>query len=171
MPSAFICRALAPTASVADGCTAAAILEIGIMVAMVTVAWARSRPGSVPGPPPGLVCPQRTIVPNGSPIWLSDKVSRTVMRIAHFIQRYPPALGGSEAYFARLSRFLAAAGDQITVFTSAALDLTAFWSPRGRCLPCGVSHEDGVEVRRYGLLRWPGRRYLLKPLSLVPIRR
>ncbi len=93
------------------------------------------------------------------------------MRIAHFIQRYPPALGGSEAYFARLSRFLAAAGDQITVFTSAALDLTAFWSPRGRCLPCGVSHEDGVEVRRYGLLRWPGRRYLLKPLSLVPIRR
>ena len=24
------------------------------------------------------------------------------MRVAHFVQRYPPALGGSEAYFARL---------------------------------------------------------------------
>ncbi len=92
------------------------------------------------------------------------------MRVAHFIQRYPPALGGSEAYFARLSRFLADAGDQVTVFTSAALDLTAFWSPRGRCLPCGSSRENGVDVRRYGLLRWPGRRYLLKPLSLIPVR-
>jgi glycosyltransferase involved in cell wall biosynthesis len=93
------------------------------------------------------------------------------MRIAHFIQRYPPALGGSEAYFARLSRFLSAAGDQVTVFTSAALDLKAFWSPWGRCLSPGVSHDNGVEIRRYGLLRWPGRRWVLKPLSLVPLRR
>jgi glycosyltransferase involved in cell wall biosynthesis len=92
------------------------------------------------------------------------------MRIAHFIQRYPPALGGSEAYFARLSRYLAAAGDAVTVFTSAALDLASFWSLRGRCLSPGVTHEDGVAVRRYRLLRWPGRRWVLKPLSLVPLR-
>ena len=61
------------------------------------------------------------------------------MRVAHFIQRYPPALGGSEAYFARLSRYLAAQGDQVTVFTSNAVDLEAFWSRRGRCCasrPC-----------------------------------
>lgn len=140
------------------------------MVAMVTVARARTRPGSVPGPP-GLVNPQRTIVPNGSPIRLLDENSRTVMRIAHFIQRYPPALGGAEAYFARLSRFLTAGGDAVTVFTSAALDLKAFWSRAGRCLPVGTTREEGVEVRRYGLLRWPGRRYLLKPLSLIPLRR
>jgi glycosyltransferase involved in cell wall biosynthesis len=93
------------------------------------------------------------------------------MRIAHFIQRYPPALGGSEAYFAHLSRYLAEHGDQVTVFTSAALDLKAFWSPSGKCLPLGVTREDGVDVRRYALLRWPGRRYFLKPLSLVPLRR
>jgi glycosyltransferase involved in cell wall biosynthesis len=92
------------------------------------------------------------------------------MRIAHFVQRYPPALGGSEAYFARLSRHLVAAGEQVTVFTSAALDLDAFWSPRGRCLPAGVTTENGVEVRRYPLWRFPGRRYLLKPLSLLPHR-
>ena len=77
---------------------------------------------------------------------------RTAMRVAHFVQRYPPALGGSEAYFARLSRYLAAAGDEVTVFTTTAVDLEAFWSPRGRCLPAGVTREDGVEVRRYARL-------------------
>jgi glycosyltransferase involved in cell wall biosynthesis len=92
------------------------------------------------------------------------------MRIAHFVQRYPPALGGSEAYFARLGRYLAAAGDRVHVFTSNALDLDAFWSPRGRCLPAGTTVEDGVEVRRYPLWRMRGRRYLLKPLSLLPHR-
>jgi glycosyltransferase involved in cell wall biosynthesis len=92
------------------------------------------------------------------------------MRVAHFIQRYPPALGGSEAWFGRLSRHLSACGDSVTVFTTTALDLTAFWSPRGRCLPPGTSCEDGVTVRRYPLWRMPGRRWLLKPLSLFPHR-
>lgn len=92
------------------------------------------------------------------------------MRVAHFVHRYPPALGGSEAYFARLSRHLAAAGHSVTVFTSNALDLEAFWSPRGKCLPEGVAQDNGVEVRRYPLWRFRGRRYLLKPLSLFPHR-
>jgi glycosyltransferase involved in cell wall biosynthesis len=92
------------------------------------------------------------------------------MRVAHFLQRYPPALGGSEAYFARLSQFLARQGDVVDVWTSNALDLEAFWSPRGRCLPAGPSVENGVTVRRYGLWRMHGRRWLLKPLSLVPQR-
>ncbi len=93
------------------------------------------------------------------------------MRIAHFIQRYPPALGGSEAYFARLSRTLAGRGDSVTVFTSNAIELEAFWSQRGQCVAPGISMEDGAEVRRYGLWTWPGRRYLLKLLSLIPQRR
>jgi glycosyltransferase involved in cell wall biosynthesis len=93
------------------------------------------------------------------------------MRVAHYIQRYPPALGGSEAYFARLSRHLAAAGDQVTVFTTTALDLEAFWSPRGRSVALGVTWEDGVEVRRYApTFRFRGRRFLLKPLSFFPHR-
>jgi glycosyltransferase involved in cell wall biosynthesis len=92
------------------------------------------------------------------------------MRVAHFVQRYPPALGGSEAYFARLSRHLAERGDDVDVWTSNALDLEALWSPRGRCLPPGVTVEDGVTVRRYRLWRMHGRRWLLKPLSLVPVR-
>src|SRR5262245_35225131 len=92
------------------------------------------------------------------------------MRIAHFVQRYPPALGGSEAYFARLSCYLAARGDDVTVFTTNAVDLEAFWKINSSCLSVGKTIQHGVEVRRYGLLRWPGRRYFLKPLSLVPHR-
>ncbi|HZT83310.1 MAG TPA: glycosyltransferase family 4 protein [Gemmataceae bacterium] len=92
------------------------------------------------------------------------------MRVAHFVQRYPPALGGSEAYFARLGRHLADSGDDVTVFTTAALDLEAFWSTRGRCLRPGVRREDGVEVRRYRLCRWPEQRRMLKVLSLLPHR-
>jgi glycosyltransferase involved in cell wall biosynthesis len=92
------------------------------------------------------------------------------VRVAHFVQRYPPALGGSEAYFARLGRFLAASGDSVSVFTTRALDLGAFWSRRGKCLDTGTTVEDGVTIHRYDLLRWPGRRYFLKALSLMPNR-
>jgi glycosyltransferase involved in cell wall biosynthesis len=92
------------------------------------------------------------------------------MRLAHFIQRYPPALGGSEAYFARLSRYCAERGDVVTVFTSNALALDAFWSNAGSCLPSGNESDAGVTIRRYPLWRVRGRRWLLKALSLAPHR-
>lgn len=92
------------------------------------------------------------------------------MRVAHFVQRYPPALGGSESYFARLSRYLAANGARVSVFTTNALALESFWSPSAPCLAAGACMEEGVEVCRYPLWRFPGRRYVLKPLSLVPCR-
>jgi glycosyltransferase involved in cell wall biosynthesis len=93
------------------------------------------------------------------------------LRIAHFVQRYPPAFGGSEAYFARLSRWLTAQGDRVTVFTTNANALESFWLPGASSLPAGVSVADGVEVRRYRLVgRFRGRRWLLKPLSLLPHR-
>jgi glycosyltransferase involved in cell wall biosynthesis len=90
------------------------------------------------------------------------------MRVAHFVQRYPPALGGSEAYFARLSRYLAGAGTPVSVFTTTALDLNAFWSTQGRSLPAGTFEEEGVQVARYPLWRMPGRRYVLKASSFFP---
>jgi glycosyltransferase involved in cell wall biosynthesis len=92
------------------------------------------------------------------------------MRVAHFIHRYPPALGGSEAYFARLGRYLAGRGDHVTVFTTTALDLEAFRDRAGRQLPAGRCIEDGVEVRRFRLAHVPlAHRVVLKALSLVPI--
>jgi glycosyltransferase involved in cell wall biosynthesis len=94
-----------------------------------------------------------------------------VLRVAHFIQRYPPALGGSEAYFARLSRYLTHQGDRVTVFTTEADALESFWLPGRRTLPGGRSAMDGVEVCRFPLnLRFRGRRWLLRPLSLFPHR-
>jgi glycosyltransferase involved in cell wall biosynthesis len=92
------------------------------------------------------------------------------MRVAHFVPRYPPALGGAEAYVARLSRYLGAAAHNVTVFTSTAIALEAFWNGRAAGVSAGVDEEDGVTVRRYGVLRWPARRYLLKALSFVPHR-
>src|SRR5262245_43810607 len=95
---------------------------------------------------------------------------RTAMKIAHFIQRYPPALGGSEAYFERLSRHLCDRGHSVQVWTTAALDLEAFWSRRGQMMPEGSEQNDGVMVRRFPLSRWPLRRYMLKALSFIPER-
>lgn len=92
------------------------------------------------------------------------------MRLAHFIHRYPPALGGAEAYFARLSRWCAARGDEVTVFTTDALDLEAFWSARARSLPAGCDLDGRVTVRRYALVRFPLRRWLLKAASVIPCR-
>jgi glycosyltransferase involved in cell wall biosynthesis len=93
------------------------------------------------------------------------------LRVAHFVQRYPPALGGSEAYFARLSRYLASSGHEVAVFTSTADALEAFWLPQAASFAAGKYVEDGVRVRRYGLsLRFRGRRWLLKPLSFFPQR-
>jgi glycosyltransferase involved in cell wall biosynthesis len=92
------------------------------------------------------------------------------MRIAHFVQRYPPALGGSEAFFGRLSRYFAATGDSVKVFTTTALDLEAFWKSHCSETGAGVTVEEGVAVHRYPVVRWPGRRYFLKAASLVPHR-
>lgn len=90
------------------------------------------------------------------------------MRIAHFIHRYPPALGGAESYFARLSCWLARRGHAVSIFTSNACDLEAFWSPQARRLPAGVRREGSVRVVRHPVRYLPGHRYLLKALSLMP---
>jgi glycosyltransferase involved in cell wall biosynthesis len=92
------------------------------------------------------------------------------LRIAHFVQRYPPALGGSEAYFQRLSRHLAQRGHAVGVWTTNAIDLEAFWSSRAKSVMPGIATDGGVIVRRFHCEHWPLRRYILKALSLVPAR-
>ncbi|MCE9533090.1 MAG: glycosyltransferase family 4 protein, partial [Planctomycetes bacterium] len=90
------------------------------------------------------------------------------MHVAHFIQRFPPALGGSEAYFDRLSRWRHDQGDDVTVWTSTAIDLSAFWSSTGKQLRPGTSVEDGLTIRRYEPSHWFARRHFLKLLSFIP---
>ncbi len=93
------------------------------------------------------------------------------MHVAQFVHRYPPALGGAEAYAARLARDLVANGHRVTTWTTTALDLSAFQRRGHSETTPGDSLEDGVTVRRFPLsLRFPGRRYAVKFASLVPIR-
>ncbi|HKA07150.1 MAG TPA: glycosyltransferase family 4 protein [Gemmataceae bacterium] len=93
------------------------------------------------------------------------------MHVAQFVHRYPPALGGAEAWTARLSKSLVEAGHHVTVWTTTAIDLSAL-TRRGREETlAGISNESGVMVRRYQpSYRWAGRRPLLKAASLVPNR-
>lgn len=118
----------------------------------------------------------------------------SALHVAHFVQRYLPALGGSEAYFARLADYLAGRGDVVTVFTSTAIGLAEMWRgsrerppptdevpdpeplKAGSTSPClegdgGLGSQGRVTVRRYPPLAFPGRRYVLKAASLVPVRR
>jgi len=69
-----------------------------------------------------------------------------------------------------LSRYCVEQGDSVDVFTSNAIALEAFWSPTGKCGSPGIEVMDGVTIRRYPLWRMRGRRWLLKPLSLIPHR-
>lgn len=93
------------------------------------------------------------------------------MHIAQFVHRYPPALGGAEAWTARLSQHLATKGHSVTAWTTTALDLTAF-TKRGKSeTAAGIDLEDGISVRRYRPeFRFPGRKFLFKALSMFPVR-
>ncbi|MFO0802315.1 MAG: glycosyltransferase family 4 protein [Gemmataceae bacterium] len=85
--------------------------------------------------------------------------------MAHFIQRCPPALGGSEAYFARLAEHLRMCGDEVTTWCSSAIELKEMWLP-SQSPPTAV----GGLYRKYQPVVFPLRRYLLKALSLIPHR-
>ena len=87
------------------------------------------------------------------------------MHLVHFAQRMPPALGGSEAYFDRLAIFHRESGDTVTTWTTAAIDLEAFWQKERKETDPIFSEV----LRRYSILRFPLRRYFLKAASLIPI--
>lgn len=88
--------------------------------------------------------------------------------IVHLIQRYPPALGGAESYFARLSNYLADQGDAVDVHTSNALALEAFWKPSAHRLPATTFTKNHLTIQRHPIRYFPGRKYILKALSLLP---
>jgi len=87
-----------------------------------------------------------------------------MLHLAHFIQRYPPALGGSEVYFERLTNHLRSQGNAVAVWTSNAIALEELWKPTS------FNSEHTPELRRYAPVQLPLRRYLVKAASLVPIR-
>jgi glycosyltransferase involved in cell wall biosynthesis len=103
------------------------------------------------------------------------------MHIAQFVHRYPPALGGAEAYTQRLCEYFAACGDSVTVWTTTAVELEEMWGQgwaNGHALAGRVGNVLGPltrgrspSIRRYRPRHFPLRRCILKLLSLVPVRR
>ena len=100
------------------------------------------------------------------------------LHVAHFVHRYPPAVGGAEAYFARLGEYLIACGNTVDVWTTTAVELGEMWGrPVGTgnaMTGCGSEHSVTAfpvpRVRRFRPLSFPLRRYVLKALSLIPHR-
>ncbi|MFT3878691.1 MAG: glycosyltransferase family 4 protein [Gemmatales bacterium] len=92
----------------------------------------------------------------------------TLPHYVHLIQRYPPALGGAESYFARLSRYLAQRGSKVDVHTSNAQALEAFWRRDAAHLPAEVTQDGNVTIHRHAIRHFPGRKVVLKALSLLP---
>lgn len=93
--------------------------------------------------------------------------------VAHFIHRYPPAVGGAEAYFARLGEFFVSCGDDVSVWTSTAVELKEMWTTsrdrEGAVCAHPAPSRSRLVVYRYPPLTFPLRRYVLKALSLIPI--
>lgn len=92
----------------------------------------------------------------------------TAPHYVHLIQRYPPALGGAESYFARLSAHLAHQGDRVSVHSSNALALEAFWKKDAERTSAGVTVDGLLTIHRHAVRHFPGRKVILKALSLLP---
>lgn len=96
------------------------------------------------------------------------------MRILHLIQRYYPARGGAELHLEKISAYLAAAGHEITIATSDALDFELFWDPGRRRVQTLTGTHSGVQIERFRVrhlpvsqLAYPGIRRLLWLLSTI----
>jgi glycosyltransferase involved in cell wall biosynthesis len=75
------------------------------------------------------------------------------MKVLHLIQRYAPAVGGSETWCREVCQQLAAAGDEMKVLTLDVIEEEDFWSdpPVERCATRlgRLAWDDRVLVRRY----------------------
>ena len=75
------------------------------------------------------------------------------MKVLHVIQRYPPAVGGSETWCRELCQYLAATGDEMKVLTFDVVEEEEFWRdpPVDQCtIRLGrLDWDDRVLVRRY----------------------
>lgn len=91
------------------------------------------------------------------------------MRIAWFSHRYHPCIGGAENYGRAMVRRFVAAGHQVDVLTSDALDLWYFTDRRRKRVDApSESRVDGARVRRFAVRHRPLQRYVGRILSYTP---
>ncbi len=96
-------------------------------------------------------------------------VSVVMANIIHFVHRYPPARGGAENHVWRLGQFLTERGHHVRVETTTGLNHDAFVRSDSPQLQAGTTREGLINVRRHGVVRWPGQRMLLRALESVPM--
>jgi glycosyltransferase involved in cell wall biosynthesis len=91
------------------------------------------------------------------------------MRIAWFIHRYHPCVGGAENYGRAMVRRFVAAGHEVDVLTSDAHDLWYFTNKGRKRVEAPVeSMVDGARVHRFPVKHLPLQRYFGRLLSYAP---
>ncbi|MHA1832117.1 MAG: hypothetical protein ACTSWR_11345, partial [Candidatus Helarchaeota archaeon] len=70
------------------------------------------------------------------------------MNISHVVQRYFPAISGSELYFQKISEHLIEK-HKIKVLCSNALDFRAFGTPKGKIIESKYSQINNVPIFRF----------------------
>lgn len=90
------------------------------------------------------------------------------MRCLHLIHRYWPALGGSEKFMLEISERLAADGNEVTVYTTDAIDIQHYWLPGKEHTDVAEEEHNGVLVKRFSVKRLPKHPQALRVLSKIP---
>ena len=90
------------------------------------------------------------------------------MHVAFVLPRFFPCRGGYENSLLALSKYLVTRGHRVTVFTTVANDLEAFWLPGFKTYPEEEFSVEGVTVRRFPISYNIGRRRATRLLGLVP---
>jgi glycosyltransferase involved in cell wall biosynthesis len=85
------------------------------------------------------------------------------MHIVHVVQLYHPVPSGSVRYFVEIGKRLVAAGHRVTVLTSEAYDLEAFWQAGRRTVAEREAWHEGCHVIRFPIVRW-GHHPLIYPI-------
>lgn len=75
------------------------------------------------------------------------------MHIVHVVQLYHPVSSGSVQYFVEIGRRLAAEGHTVTVLTTTAYDLEAFWQSGRREIDAPYEFDHGCHIHRFPVVR------------------
>src|SRR5690348_3408468 len=91
------------------------------------------------------------------------------MKIAWFVHRYYPCIGGAETFSREMIRRFVAQGHRVDVLTSDAQELAYYTNrTRRRVDQPAKSSVDGATVCRFPVRHFPLQRYVGKLLSYAP---
>ncbi len=90
------------------------------------------------------------------------------MHVVFVLPRFFPYRGGYENSLLALAKYMVAHGHRVTVFTTVANDLEAFWLPEFRRFPEGQIEIDGVVIRRFPIDYNKLRRRATRVLGAFP---